>query len=106
MSEHDATGRVVSVLLADGWHRVVPGSFAVRPLCFGGGELGRPGFRFEEADAGSPYPPKELAGPLDSIIAIRQVGQDIRRIVNPDRTRAAHNGHPGPGTPLPVRTGR
>jgi hypothetical protein len=66
-------GRVVAVLLADGWHQIVPGSFTVGPLGLGGyTDQGRLGFRFLETRAGSPYPPGELAGPLDGIIAIRQ----------------------------------
>ena len=71
MSGNDiGAGRVIAVLLADGWHRTVPGSFTVGPLGFGGAaDLGVPGFRFEEADAGSPYQPTMLAGPLDSVIA-------------------------------------
>ena len=52
-----------------------------------------PGFRFEEADAARPYQPAVLAGPLDSIIAVRQVSPAARRIGDPDRVRAAHNGH-------------
>ena len=65
MSDNDmAAGRVVAVLLADGWHRIVPGSFGVGPLSFGADAgPGRPGFRFEEADAGRPYQPTVLAGP-------------------------------------------
>ena len=53
MSDNDvAGGRVVAVLLADGWHRIVPGSFRVGPLSFGAeADSGTPGFRFEEADA-------------------------------------------------------
>ena len=51
------------------------------------------GFRFEEADAGRPYQPAMLAGRLDSIIAVRQVTPAARRIGDPDRARAAHNGH-------------
>ena len=56
MSGNDMTaGRVVAVLLADGWHRIVPGSFRVGPLSFGAeAGPGMPGFRFEEADAGRP----------------------------------------------------
>ena len=84
--------RVVSVLLADGWHRIVPGSFSVGALGLGGADLGVPGFRFEEADAGRPYQPTVLAGPLDSIIAVRQVTTATRRIGDLDRVRAAHNG--------------
>ena len=67
-------GTVVAVLLTDGWHPIVPGSFTVGPLGFGAGpDPGAPGFRFQEADAGRPYQPTTLAGPLDSIIAVRQV---------------------------------
>ena len=94
MSSNNVAGaRVVAVLLADGWHRIVPGSFRVGPLSFGAeAGPGTPGFRFEEADAGSPYQPTVLAGPLDSIIAVRQVTPAVRSIGDPDRTRAAHNG--------------
>ena len=91
---HIAGGRVVAVLLADGWHRIIPDSFRVGPLSFEAeAGPGTPGFRFEEADAGRPYPPTVLAGPLDSIIAVRQVTPAMRRIGDPDRARAAHNGH-------------
>ena len=59
-----ATTTVVAVLLADGWHRIVPGSFSVGTLSFGAeAGPGTPGFRFEEADAGRPYQPTVLAGP-------------------------------------------
>ena len=94
MSDNDvAGGRVVAVLLADGWHRIVPGSFGVGPLSFGAeAGPGTPGFRFEEADAGRPYQPTVLAGPLTSIIAVRQVTPAIRRIGDLDRARAAHDG--------------
>jgi hypothetical protein len=88
-----AATRVVAVLLADGWHQIVPGSFSVGPLDFGAGpDLGAPGFRFEEADAGRPYQPTVLAGPLDSIIAVRQVTTAVRRLGDLDRARAAHHG--------------
>jgi len=94
MSDNDmAADRVVAVLLADGWHRIVPGSFRVGLLNF---EVeagpGTPGFLFEEADAGRPYQPAVLAGPLDSIIAVRQVTPAPRRIGDPDRAWAAHSG--------------
>ena len=86
--------RVVVVLLADGWHRLVRGSFRVGPLSFGAeAGPGTPGFRFEEADAGRPYQPTVLAGPLDSIIAVRQVTPAVTRLDDLDRARAAHNGH-------------
>jgi hypothetical protein len=95
MSDNDmAGGRVVAVLLADGWHRIVPGSFTAGPLSFGAGaDLGVPGFCFEEADAARPYQPTVLAGPLDSVIAVRQVPPAVRRIGDADRARAAHHGH-------------
>jgi hypothetical protein len=95
MSENNAAGaRVVAVLLADGWHRIVPGSFGVGPLSFEAeAGPGTPGFRFEEADAARPYQPTVLAGPLDSIIAVRQVTPAVRRIGDLGRERAAHNGH-------------
>jgi hypothetical protein len=109
MSGNDViAGRVISVLLADGWHRTVPGSFSVGPLSFGAAaDLGVPGFCFEEADAGSPYQPTVLAGPLDSIIAVRQVTPAVRSIGDPDHPRAARNGQrAAPGARLPARTGR
>ena len=94
MSDNEvAAARVVAVLLADGWHRLVRGSFRVGPLSFGAeAGPGTPGFRFEEADAGRPYQPTVLAGTLDSIIAVRQVTPAARRIGDPDRTSAADNG--------------
>jgi hypothetical protein len=109
MSGNDVgAGRVISVLLADGWHRTVPGSFSVGPLGFGAAaDLGVPGFCFEEADAGSPYQPTVLAGPLDSIIAVRQVTPAVRSIGDPDHPRAARNGQRAAhGARLPVRAGR
>jgi len=91
MSTNDvAATNVVAVLLADGWHRIVRGSFSVGPLGFGAdADLGAPGFRFAEADAGRPYQPMMLAGPLDSIIAVRQVTPAVRRTGDPDRALAA-----------------
>jgi hypothetical protein len=99
---------VVAVLLADGWHRIVRGSFSVGPLGLGAGaDLGVPGFSFEEADAGSPYQPTTLAGPLDSIIAVRQASTAARRVGDLDRARAAHNGQRADHTArLPVRAVR
>src|SRR5208282_3918348 len=94
MSGNDVAGaRVVAVLLPDGWHRIVPGSFRVGPLSFRAeAGPGTPGFRFEEADAGRPYQPTVLAGPLGSIIAVRQVASAVRRIGDQDRARAALGG--------------
>ena len=99
---------VVAVLLADGWHRIVPGSFRVGPLSFEAeAGPGTPGFRFEEADAGRPYQPTVLAGPLDSIIAVRQVTPAMRRIGDPDRAWTVHNGQRADqGTRLRVHAGR
>ena len=77
-----ATTKMVAVLLADGWHRIVPGSFRIGPLSFEAeAGPGTPGFRFEEeAETGSPYRPATLAGPLASIIAVRQVTSAVRRL--------------------------
>ena len=77
-----AIAKVAAVLLADGWQRIVPGSFSVGALGFGAGtDPGVPGFCFEEADATSPYRrPAALAGPLDSIIAVRQVTPATRHL--------------------------
>ena len=105
---HTAGARVVAVLLADGWHRIVPGSFRAGPLMFGAGtDHGVPGFRFEEADAGSPYQPTTLAGPQDSIIAVRQATPAVRGVSDLDRADAVRGGHRvGHGALLPVRAGR
>ncbi len=76
---HVAAAKVVAVLLADGWHRVVPGSFSVGTLGFGApADLKVPGYRFEEADTATPYRPATLAGPLGSILAVRQVNSAAR----------------------------
>jgi hypothetical protein len=106
MSNNTTGARVVAVLLADGWHRVVPSSFTVGPLGFGAGaDLGMPGFRFEEADTGSPHQPTVLAGPLDSIIAVRQVTRAAPHTGN--RDRAAHNGQQADRAErLPLRVAR
>ena len=109
MSGNDVAGaRVVAVLLADGWHRIVPDSFGVGPLSFGvEAGPGTPGFRFEEADAGRPYQPTVLAGPLEAIIAVRQVIPAVRHIADLDRARAAHDGQRADqGARLRVRAGR
>jgi hypothetical protein len=99
---------VVAVLLPDGWHRIVPSSFSVGPLSFGAGpDRGVPGFRFEEAESGSPYQPTVLAGPLDSIIAVRQVTRAARRVRDLDRARAEHLGQRADeGARLRIRAGR
>ena len=94
MSDNNiASARVIAVLLADGWHQIVPGSFRVGPVRFEAeAGPGTPGFHFEEVDAGRPYQPTVLAGPLDSIIAVRQVIPAMRRVGDLDRVRSAHNG--------------
>jgi hypothetical protein len=103
-----AAGTVVAVLLADGWHEIVPGSFSAGPLALGGcADLGLPGFRFQEADAGRPYRPTVLAGPLDSIIAVRQLSPAVRRIGDQGRAWAAHGGQRADqGARLRVHEGR
>ena len=109
MNDNDvAATRVVAVLLADGWHRIVPGSFRVGPVSFGAGAgPGTPGFCFEESDAGRPYQPTVLAGPLDSIIAVRQVTPAVRRIGDSERARAVpHGQNADQGARLRVHVGR
>jgi hypothetical protein len=109
MSDNNvAGGTVIAVLLADGWHRIVPGSFRAGPLSFGAeAGPGTPGFRFEEADAGRPYQPAVLAGPLEAIIAVRQVTPAVRRIADLDRARAAYDGQRADqGARLRVHAGR
>ena len=108
MSDSEGAATVVAVLLADGWHRIVPGSFRVGPLSFAAeASPGTPGFRFEEADAGRPYRPTVLAGPLDSIIAVRQVSPAVRGIGEPDLVRAAnHAQRADQGARLRVHAGR
>jgi hypothetical protein len=92
MSDTSGAGtRVVAVLLPDGWHKIVPGTFSVGPMGFGGNaDLGARGFSFEESEAGSPYKPVVLTGPLESIVAVRQVSPASRPIADLDRARAAH----------------
>jgi hypothetical protein len=109
MSDNNVVGgRVIAVLLADGWHRIVPGSFSVGPVGFGpGADRGVAGFRFEEAAAGSPYQPTVLVGPLDSIVAVRQVASAAPCISDMDQARAARNGHRADqGARWQVRAGR
>lgn len=66
--------KVDAVLLADGWHKVALGSFAVGALGFGDrGDRGMPGYRFEEISNGSLHHSATLAGPLDAVLAVRQV---------------------------------
>jgi hypothetical protein len=65
---------VVAVLLVDGWHRVSSGSFTTGALGFdaAGGEDVL-GFRFDEPHESSAYAPATVAGPLDGLLAVRQV---------------------------------
>ena len=63
---------VIAVLLADGWHHVNADSFTFATLRFGD-DVGAPGYRFEEADAGNPYGPTTLSGPLEAVLSVRQV---------------------------------
>ena len=95
MTENEAAGsRVVAVLLTDGWHQIVAGTFSVGPLYLGAGpDLDVPGFRFEDADAGSPYQPTVVSGPLDNLIAVRQVNRAPRHIDDPGRALALDAGH-------------
>jgi hypothetical protein len=95
MNDEVPADRVVAVLLTDGWHQIVPGSFSVGPLDFGAGaDVSVPGFRFADADAGRPYQPTTLAGPLASIIAVRQVATTVRRLGDSAVSLpTAHNGH-------------
>ena len=95
-----APADVVAVLLADGWHRIVPGSFQVGPLGLGlgaGAGLGELGFRFEESDTGSPYRPAALVGPLGSMLAVRQVNSANGRPCELDRPAARRWTRPAAG---------
>jgi len=87
-----ATHKVIAVLLADGWHRIIPGSFWVGPLSFEAeAGPGTPGFCFEEADDGSPYRPAALVGPLASVLAVRQAAsaRQTRELACPPARRWA-----------------
>jgi hypothetical protein len=65
---------VVAVLLADGWHQVASGSFTIGALSFGDhDDRGVLGYRFEEISEASPYGPAALAGPLEALLAVRQI---------------------------------
>ena len=56
-----APEKVDAVLLADGWHKIAPGSFTVGALGFGdGGGGGVLGYRFEEISEGSLHRPATL----------------------------------------------
>jgi len=65
---------VVAVLLADGWHQVASGSFTIGALSFGAADdRGVLGYRFEEITEASPYGPAAMAGPLEALLAVRQI---------------------------------
>ena len=65
---------VVAVLLADGWHQVASGSFTIGALSFGGPDGGGVlGYRFEEISEASAYGPAAMAGPLEALLAVRQI---------------------------------
>jgi hypothetical protein len=65
---------VVAVLLADGWHQVASGSFAIGALSFGDADdRGVLGYRFEEIAEASPYGPAVMAGPLEALLAVRHI---------------------------------
>jgi len=76
MNLHIDTNAVSSVMLADGWHLIVRGSFRLGTLEFSAGSSGKPteqsavwsestvGFEFEDTDGG------HLAGPLSSVVAV------------------------------------
>ena len=97
-----APAQVVAVLLADGWHRVVPGSFSAGTLGFGAAaHPGILGYRFDEADTATPYRPPTLAGPLGSILAVRHVNS-ARQPSELARPAARRWAHPDSETPEAV----
>jgi hypothetical protein len=69
-----APEKVDAVLLADGWHKVALGSFTIGVLGFGcADDRGVLGYRFEEISNASLHRSATLAGPLDAVLAVRQV---------------------------------
>lgn len=81
---------VTHILLADGWHNVLPGTFRrMRDW----GELGVEGFEFEESESGGTrtlaYP---YVGPWSAILAIR--GKLINRLREGGPTRAQSSSIP------------
>ncbi|HET6988419.1 MAG TPA: hypothetical protein VFI00_17470 [Kribbella sp.] len=89
--------RVVAVLLADGWHYVVPGSFTVGPLGFGVDD-NRLGFRFDEDDDTADEP-TSITGALDTLLAIRQspvrgIGPEVIETARPARQTVDATQHP------------
>ena len=83
---------VVAVLLADGWHRATLGSFTIGPLSLGDYTAADTlGYRFEEADDTNAFGPAVLAGPIEAVLAVRQVTRRNWR-------------RPPPRPPEPVRS--
>jgi len=69
-----APDKVDAVLLSDGWHKVAVGSFIVGPLGLGESDYrGVLGYSFEEISNTSLHLSAWLAGPLDAVLAVRQV---------------------------------
>jgi hypothetical protein len=103
-----APEKVAAVLLADGWHRVFAGSFVVGSLGLGDDDhRGVLGYRFEEMNEASLHASATLAGPLDSIIAVRQITPRVRQLGDLDRARVARDGGgTDEGARRPVRAGR
>lgn len=66
--------RISAVLLPDGWHRVVLGSFRVGILSFdpGSGGAGAAGFRFEEMNPSPSQGSGLISGVLSSLLAVRE----------------------------------
>ena len=89
-----APEKVDAVLLADGWHKVAMGSFTVGGLSFGDGDRGVLGYCFEEIGTTSLHKSARLTGPLDAVLAIRQVTARIPlREQGPARQLWSTNGH-------------
>ena len=69
-----APEKVDAVLLTDGWHKIAPGSFTVGALGFGDGDdRGVLGYCFEEIGTTGLHKSVMLTGPLDAVLAVRQV---------------------------------
>ena len=90
-----APEKVDAVLLADGWHKVALGSFTVGALGLGQDhDRGVLGYRFEEIGTTSLHKSATLTGPLDAVLAIRQVTARIPlREQGPARQLWSTNGH-------------
>jgi hypothetical protein len=90
-----APDKVDAVLLADGWHNVALGSFTVGVLSFGNGDdRGVLGYCFEEISNGSLHRSATLAGPLDAVLAVRQIPsrRPLQQQAPPGQTWSS-NGH-------------